>query len=217
MRVNKAEMLRYLGHRGQQIDDSLNAEIDKAIAECENLAAPRVLYRTFDIYYTDAEILFTGTTLTLTGNDIRAHLQGATGAVLMAATLGAGIDSAIARYSKTDVSYSLLLDCAATSLIEAVCDDTEAKIRADLEREKLGLTTRFSPGYGDLPIAYQPAILNVLQCRNIGLTCTPSLLLLPRKSVTAIMGAGANISYKKSAKCESCSHFESCNYKVCEK
>jgi cobalamin-dependent methionine synthase I len=51
------------------------------------------------------------------------------------------------------------------------------------------LRPRFSPGYGDLSLSVQSDLLNVLDARrNIGLTLSDSLMMIPQKSVTAIVG-----------------------------
>ena len=48
---------------------------------------------------------------------------------------------------------------------------------------------RFSPGYGDFPLECQPGLFRLLGVqRNIGVTLTDSLLMLPTKSVTAVIG-----------------------------
>ena len=49
--------------------------------------------------------------------------------------------------------------------------------------------SRYSPGYGDLPLELQREIIRVLDCgRTIGITLTESLLMQPSKSVTAVIG-----------------------------
>ena len=51
------------------------------------------------------------------------------------------------------------------------------------------LRPRYSPGYGDLPLAFQQDLFRALDCeRRLGLTLTDSLLMVPSKSVTAIIG-----------------------------
>ena len=52
-------------------------------------------------------------------------------------------------------------------------------------------TRRYSPGYGDLPLSVQPALLDALDAgRRLGVTLTESLLMVPMKSVTAVVGIG---------------------------
>ena len=48
---------------------------------------------------------------------------------------------------------------------------------------------RFSPGYGDFPLEAQPSIVRTLRADiRLGLTVLPTHLLLPTKSITAVLG-----------------------------
>lgn len=48
---------------------------------------------------------------------------------------------------------------------------------------------RFSPGYGDLPLSLQPAMLRLTGAdRMLGVQAGPSFLMTPMKSVTAVVG-----------------------------
>ena len=63
------------------------------------------------------------------------------------------------------------------------------------QQETLPLTTRFSPGYGDFSLEHQPALLSLLDTqRRIGLTLSEGGMMLPTKSVTAIVGIRASFS-----------------------
>jgi hypothetical protein len=54
------------------------------------------------------------------------------------------------------------------------------------------LRPRFSPGYNDFDIAHQTDLLRMLQAhKRIGLSETKSHMLTPLKSVTAVIGIGA--------------------------
>ena len=49
--------------------------------------------------------------------------------------------------------------------------------------------TRDSPGYGDFPLEAQREILVILDTpRKIGVSLTDSLLMVPSKSVSAVIG-----------------------------
>jgi hypothetical protein len=72
--------------------------------------------------------------------------------------------------------------------VEAACNEAELAIRQEAAKRKLAALPRFSPGYGDFPLGLQPKLLGVLDAeRRLGLTVTPAHLLLPRKSVTAVI------------------------------
>ena len=141
--IDKAEVLRYLGHKGQDVSGPLDRLIDDCIAECMKAARPRHISRRFGFMLPPAGgVDLTGTSLTLAGADIRAHLAGGSALVLMAATLGVRVDNLIKRYESADLTRSLILDACATALIESVCDEAEAELRRQAEREGKGLTGR---------------------------------------------------------------------------
>lgn len=195
MNETKAEILRYLGHRSQSIPQSIHALIDDGIAQMHSAAVPRHARLRFDLSEKDGVLLLEGPGLALPGKDIATHLHGCTQVVLLAATLGASADALIQRWKRTDLTRSLVLDACATQRIEAYCDALEQQIRSEAAASGLVTTARFSPGYGDLPLTLQPHIIDTLDAgRRIGLTCTESCILLPRKSVTALIGLGQQVA-----------------------
>ena len=187
--ISKAEVLRYLGHKGQAVPAELSALIDDCMEECLRTARPRQITRHFSLLTVEAGVELAETSLTLPGRDIKAHLAGCSSCFLMAATLGVDIDNLIKRYESADLTRSLILDACATALIESVCDEAEAGLRRQAAGEGKGLTGRYSPGYGDLPLEVQPRFIALLDTvRRIGLFCSQTNILIPRKSVTALAG-----------------------------
>lgn len=205
----KAEVLRYLGRRRQTVPAELDAMVDSCMARMRETAAPRRVWRIFDLEGGADGLVPAGTGLVLPGRDIRRHLAGCQKVALLAVTLGVGADTLIRRCEHTDLTRALVLDACATQLIEEVCDEAERAVEADAEMKGAG---RFSPGYGDLPLTLQPGFLAVLDAgRRIGLTCTESLILLPRKSVTALIGLGGP-ARPAAGRCESCAARGACDF-----
>ena len=78
----------------------------------------------------------------------------------------------------------------------------------------LFFTDRFSPGYGDLPLDLQPALCAALDTpRRLGLYVTPSLLLNPVKSVTAVIGLSERPQPARVRGCAYCQMREHCPYR----
>ena len=111
-------------------------------------------------------------------------LRGASEAYIMAVTLGAGVDRELLALSKRSMTEHFVYDAVASAYVEAACDAAEAQLCGGL------LTThRFSPGYGDLPLDLQRYILDRLSAeRLLGVTLTDTSLMIPTKSITAIIG-----------------------------
>jgi len=80
-----------------------------------------------------------------------------------------------------------------------------AELKEEAAAEGKFLRPRFSPGYGDLPLAIQPELFRVLEVqKNTGITLTESLLMMPTKSVTALIGVSTEDSHCLIQGCESC-------------
>ena len=207
MYISKDEVMRYLGYKGGTVEQELDDMIESAIAEIIEVAAVRSVFRIFDI---DRDMNLGGSVCRLEGGDIAKHLKECSKCVLMAVTLGMDVENLIRKAQISDMAKALILDAAATAAVESVCDELEAEIA----KEYRYITSRFSPGYGDMPLKMQKSIAAVLDtARRIGLTVTDTDILLPRKSVTAIIGISENEINKEKRSCESCNLKETCSFR----
>jgi hypothetical protein len=131
----------------------------------------------------------------------------------MAATLSGFADRYIQTAEITDMAKALIADSLCTAAIEQVCDIAEREIISSLPKEN-HYTWRFSAGYGDLPLDIQPLILRILNTEKIiGLTINDSLIMLPRKSVTAFIGISDKPIEQKRKGCAACTMCKSCTYR----
>ena len=180
--VNRREALRYLGYRGRQADDGIDALFDRAHSALAACAAPKACYRAYELTSQGDTLQFGE--LRLQSASLKKNLQGCSRLFLFAATLGAGVDRLLLRLQKTEPAFALVFDAYCSAAVEGWCN---------LVNEKLGegrtLRPRFSPGYGDVPLSVQPQILSMLDAtRKLGITLTDTLFMTPCKSVTAFVG-----------------------------
>lgn len=214
IKIDKQEVLRYLGHKGQKIDDKINEMIDSSREEVKKIISPRAVFEYKNIYQTEKGIEVEGTNLILTGNDIIKHLSFSKECVLMAVTLGNDIERKTRLYEKIDLTKALIIDACATTAVEEVCDIIEDKIRKEAQSKGMKITFRYSPGYGDLSLDIQNNFLRVLDAqRKIGLMVSENNLLFPRKSVTAIIGIVTPETKIKKRDCKGCNNYENCSFR----
>lgn len=201
-KLNRREAIRYLGGAGL----SLNYRMDVLMDECEKEILKKVNPK---FLYIEKELPCEGI---LHGNDIKSHLDGCEKAVMMCATLGADIDKLIRISQITDMAKAVVLDSFASVAIEQVCQKVD-----ELIAEKYPdyyLTFRFSPGYGDYPIELQKDFLRILDApRKIGLAVNDSFMLVPTKSVTAVLGLSKNLIEQKKRGCAVCNMRDKCKYR----
>lgn len=207
---DRSEILRYIGYSGQKIGPELNGQIEEAVRRLNRAAAPRLIA---SLYSCGEDGEWPDALTFLTGEDLKRHLSGCSKILLMGATIGSGVDRAIHVEEVREPLYALIMDSAGSTLIEAVCDSFEALLRKRFEEKGLYLTTRFSPGYGDLPIAAQNRFAELIEARRIGLTVTEDHIMVPRKSVTAVIGIADHPLKEKRKSCASCNLRESCRFR----
>lgn len=117
-------------------------------------------------------------------HSLSRNLEGCREAIVFAVTLGMGVERRLNRLSLLSESEFFITDALASAAAEAACDYAEAELAKGLV-----CRPRFSPGYGDLALNLQPAIVTLVNAQKLlGITLTPSLLMVPTKSITAIMG-----------------------------
>lgn len=214
MHIDKSEVLRYLGYNNtpDKLTENLISECVLEIYENKNVG---YTYKVFDIEVITNEVKVLNTLITLSGSDISKHLRESKKCAVMAATLGSEIDSKLRYYKKTDIVKACVFDACASVAVENICDYAENEIRLlAFEKHGLNITSRYSPGYGNFPLSTQEHIIGLLNASiKIGLTTTENYILIPSKSVTAIIGFADKNKEKVHNSCESCSISQSCSYK----
>ena len=210
--IDKKEVLRYRGHKGETIPSQLDSVTDEIIGKISSYVTPRFVQGRFSVTQAEDGVLLENGLL-LQGQDIKKHLAGCDECFIICATAGVGADTFIRTMSVTGSVYGLVADAAATAAVEAVCDSVENQLRESLKAEKRYLTWRYSPGYGDFPFTQQPDILSLLKAdRLIGVTCNESCMMIPSKSVTAVMGIAKTKPTDKTRSCDRCPNKENCNF-----
>lgn len=209
--VNIDEALRYMGCPPEQADPVTRQMTEACAARLLEVIRPRWTWRLFDLSFEAEGVCLEGGLL-LPGEGLKAHLTGCTRAALFCATLGAETDALIRRYERIDMAQALAVDCCAAAAVEQVCDQIEQKLQGMFPG--CYFPFRFSPGYGDLPITLQNELLELLDApRKVGLTASDSHILLPRKSVTALLGIADHPIDRTKRSCLACPARESCAYR----
>ena len=184
--IDAAEARRYAGLQKADFSQQL---IDDACMEAQLLIQPKGIWQLYDYDSAHQLLHTTENDVPLQGNSIGKHLAGCCKVIVMAATVGEAIEKQVTKsFEEGRYSFSVLLDAAATAAVEQVADAMEKTIHNEVKRLGLAMKWRFSPGYGDWPIQQQTEILQLAGGSQIGISLTESLMLMPRKSITAVIG-----------------------------
>lgn len=199
------EVCRYLGYRGgARPEGEVEAQVRACIQKVEQAAQPRAVSKLFPLTRLGGNRLSLGP-MEVESAALARNLLGCEEVILFAATLGLEVDRLIARASAGRVSQAAIYQAAGAALIEEYCDQVNDALRQEAEAAGWYLRPRFSPGYGDFPIAHQQAVAQLLRtAEELGLTVSESMLLLPTKSVTAVIGRSRQPTPCHRQGCEVC-------------
>ncbi|MBR1420461.1 MAG: methionine synthase [Selenomonadaceae bacterium] len=205
--IDQKETRRYAGlSRAENFSDELIAE---ACDDAKILITPRGVW---EIYDYDCETQIVDNRIKLNGKSIGKHLATCEKLICLSATVGIEIETEITRrFSDGNYTSAILLDAAATSAIEQAADAVENSIKQKFSKDGFKTRWRFSPGYGDFPLEDQPQIFELSCASKIGICLTESMMLEPRKSITALVGlyrSSEKIMGQASRLCEICSKID---------
>jgi len=209
---NEEDILRYAG-----VSRTVPAMVElmnSCLEETRDTWSYRVCYREFPVVHSDERLQLTFAETT--SKHLKRNLQNCDSIVLFAATVGIEIDRLAARYAHTSPARMVMLHAIGTERIEALCDCFNREVAQEKAARGKQTAPRFSPGYGDLPLVLQKDVFQVLDCpRKIGVSLNESLLMVPSKSVTAIIGVGAIGEQAETENCRRMFDCRMCGRETC--
>ncbi len=184
--IDAIEARRYAGL--QKATDFDEGKILEACEDTRLLAKPKGIWEIYD-YDCETQTINAHPPCPLQGKKIGQHLAGCEKVIALSATVGEDIEEDITRrFSSGEYSSAVLMDAAATAAVEQLADGMEKAISPKMAAQGFLRKWRFSPGYGDWPLTQQPELIRLAKAEQIGVKLTTSMMLTPRKSITALIG-----------------------------
>lgn len=199
--IQEKEVLRYMSCKEETPD--IKSLIDSCLPEVKKAFNPKGSFGYFDLELKDNIVLISG--LSINSKNLSKNLSGCKSAVVFALTLGAEIDRLINRYQELSPSKALCINAIATAAVESLADRFCGEVYENIKDDGLYIRPRFSAGYGDFSIKYQRQIIDLVNGTKLnGITLTDALMMVPVKSVTAIMGISREKTDCHKHSCEDC-------------
>ena len=195
-KIDAKETRRYAGMRNTaDFDDQMIEDIcDDALLFLE----VKGIWKIYD-YDCEKNLVLSDPKFEVKGESIEKHLQGCEKVACMALTVGDRIEREVTEeFKKGGYVCSMILDAAATTAVEQAADEMEKVIAQEVAKQGLKKIWRYSPGYGDWSLTEQKKFFQITDAKEIGMRLSPMLMLMPRKSITAIIGL-KNISAEKNS------------------
>ena len=140
--IDLAQAARYFGARGEA-DTATMALLQRCAVPLLAAATPRAVWLR-------AEVKALAEAGILRGSDVMRHLEGCGQAILLAVTLGPGVDAQIRRAGVGDIAAGVASDALGSALAEQTADAAEAELRqlAAAGYREVVLSAISLPSYG---------------------------------------------------------------------
>lgn len=184
----------------------------RAIDEGFRLLEPALLYQRFSVERLVHERILLEGGGELKGALLAQHLAPAAEVIVILCTIGFGLENLVKKSMATDFVYALALDGLGSAGVEALANAACRQFEIEAKTAGLAASIPLSPGMVDWGVEDgQPQIFKLLHGEEIGVTLTPSSIMLPRKSLSMVLGLGEDMA-DLGKPCDFCSMRETCRY-----
>jgi hypothetical protein len=185
---------------------------ERAIEEGTPLLKPELLYRRLKVNQVIHERIKLEAGMELRSKLLTEHLAPASEVIVILCTIGSGLEDKISQVMKSDLVYALALDGLGSAGVEALANAACRQFEVEAEKQQLEATIPLSPGMIDWSVEEgQLQIFDLLPADEIGVELTPSWVMIPRKSLSMVMGIGEQLT-QSGTTCDYCSMRETCRY-----
>ena len=196
--VKRQEVLKNIGYDDEyQPSARIASLVNDYIDNYHDLISSSYSYVIRDVVSVEGDLATIEGPITLESKVIARLLERCQKVAVFALTIGSYLEDMVAYLAENRlVLQATVLDAVGSGAAEKLAAYVEDKIRMLAYTDGLVISRRFSPGYCDWAISQQKEIFQALNDDTAGIRLTKSLLMIPRKSVSGIIGigpAGSNI------------------------
>ena len=192
-KLSRKEVARYLAYKNHLPDRQVGAIIDACEKELFEELTPRCIGQRFSL-----------NTLSFESKDLKRHLKDAEDAWLCVLTLGTEADLLLRRWSFENMAKAAVGQACCAVMSDQYLDFYMQELQ-EKSAEGEYLLPPFSPGYGDFSLSFQRRILDLTEAgKRLGVYLTSAGMLVPEKTVTAVIGISTQEEEACRASCIHC-------------
>jgi len=131
-------------------------------------------------------------------------------------TIGPRLEKQVTDYSKSgEALRGVILDGIGSAAVDMMVPEVLRLIAGEVSSRGYEVSSPINPGMPGFPMTEQWNLLELVNTHEIGVSLTPSGILVPRKSVSMVIGIGPKMTrWTQAEVCARCSLRETCHYKV---
>lgn len=190
--VTRDDILKRIEHSpDRRPSDIVLNSIDNCMRQYQSLISVRGVYVIREIEENDGRDLTLSDEIRFNAWNLTYAFRGCPNAAVFIVTIGDAIEQEASRLMKQGHGIEgYILDAIGSCAAESAADSLQAEIGKVARNRNQAITLRYSPGYCGWDIVEQKILFQAIDASRIGVSLTDSCLMLPRKSVSAIIGMG---------------------------
>jgi len=221
LKLGMKEVLRRQGAGGK---GKLRPEIERltlellASVESEQTLEPAAAYEYYPLTGMDGDRISLEGGKVVNGPALPAFFPEAKELAVIICTIGPRLEKQASDYTKKGQALrGMLLDGIGSAAVDILIPEVLKLIAAEIASTGYEISSPINPGMPGFPMTEQWNLLELSKADKIGVSLTPSGILIPRKSVSMVIGIGPRMTRWTQAEiCARCNLRESCLYKVQE-
>ena len=215
IKVNKSEIESSLGYSPGKIPSHFSDQVQTVLSQlsqyCKIRAGYRILTLNEPIDVNDG--LYIGNIYFDMQKIVTKQLRKSELVALFICTIGPQMEDWTKKFLVGgDVLMSYIVDIIASVTVESVCDVLHNHINILMQMQGNKITNRYSPGYCNWSVSEQKKLFSFFPKDFCGVTLKESSLMVPIKSVSGIIGIGADVK-RIDYLCDTCG-IKDCTYRA---
>jgi hypothetical protein len=215
------EVLRRQGVGGRaKVRPEIKSLILELLAGLENqrLLEPAAAYERYPITGMTGDQIALEGAKAVHGPALPAFFPEARELAIIVCTIGPRLEERASNYTKSGQALrGMLLDGIGSAAVDKLIPEVIKLIAAEVVPQGYEVSSPVNPGMPGLAMTEQWNIMELAKADRIGVSLTPSGILVPRKSVSMVIGIGPRMTrWTQAEVCARCSLRESCPYKIQE-
>lgn len=175
------------------------------LAELSGICGGYVIFDSIEICRKEGKINIGDLTLSPQVK-ICGYMKNAEKLAVFICTAGGGFSRAAEKYNKEgEYLKGYITDTFGSLVAEKASDYIQKKLEAELRKQGLLITNRYSPGYCNWQLNDQKQLFRLLPENHCGISLSESCLMQPIKSVSGIIGIGEKVR-KSPYACDICNN-----------
>jgi hypothetical protein len=192
IRLDKSAILRSMGY-GANSEPSARVVslIDEYVREIEQLLEPSYTYVVKNVMAVKGARVLTEGPAVFESRVVSGLLGGCRRVGVFVATIGGRLEEMACRLSEEgSMLQASVLDAIGSEAVSRVAEFAERLMGWEAAMDGLVTSRRFSPGYCDWDISQQMMVFHAVDRDSTDVDLTDSCLMVPRKSISGIVGMG---------------------------